>query len=66
MASTVIQAGVVDKLAILVIKCSISFISGLSVVLVGKLVIAGVLSSLFLILALYTSFLTTSVFYYTT
>ena len=37
-----------------------SFILALWVVLVSKLVISGILSSIFLILALYTSFLTTS------
>ena len=37
-------------------------ILALRVVLVAKLVISGVLSSMFLILTLYTSFLTTSIF----
>ena len=36
-----------------------SFILALRVVLVAMLVISGILSSIFLILALYTSFLTT-------
>ena len=39
-----------------------SFILALRVVLVAKLVISGILSSIFLILALYTSFLTTLFF----
>ena len=39
-----------------------SFILTLRVVLVAKLVISGILSSIFFILALYTSFLTTSFF----
>ena len=39
-----------------------SFILALRVVLVAKLVISSILSSIFLILALYTSFLTTSFF----
>ena len=39
-----------------------SFILALRVVLVAKLVISGILSSIFFILALYTSFLTTSSF----
>ena len=38
------------------------FILALRVVLVAKLVISGILSSIFFILALYTSFLTTSFF----
>ena len=39
-----------------------SFILALRVVLAAKLLISGTLSSIFLILALYTSFLTTSFF----
>ena len=39
-----------------------SFISALRVLLVAKLVISGILSSICLILAFYTSFLTTSFF----
>ena len=41
---------------------STSFLLALRVVLVAKLVISGILSLIFLILSLYTSFLTTSFF----
>ena len=44
------------------ISFSTSFILVLRVILVAKLVISGILSSIFLISALYTSFLTTSFF----
>ena len=44
------------KLVILCILALTSFILGLSVVLVAKLVISGILSSIVLILELYTSF----------
>ena len=53
---------VVAKLVMLGISLLTSFILALTVVLVAKLVISGILFSIFLILALYTSFLTTSFF----
>ena len=56
--STVVRAAVVFKLVILGTSFLISFILAWSVVLVAKLVISGFLSSIFLILALYKSFLT--------
>ena len=59
--STAVRAVVVAKLLILGIFPLISFILALRVVLVIKLVISGISSSIF-ILALYTSFLTTSSF----
>ena len=52
----------VAKLVMLGISSFTSFILALTVVLVAKLVISGILFSVFLILALYTSFLTTSFF----
>ena len=52
-----------EVVAKLVMLCPLtSFILELSVVLVAKLIISGHLSSIFLILVLYTSFLTTSFF----
>ena len=52
--------------AVLVVKLGISpltsFILALRVALVATLVMSGILSSIFFILALYTSFLTTSFF----
>ena len=60
--STAVRELVVSRLVILVISPLTSFISELRVVLVAKLVISGILSSIFFILALYTSFLTTSFF----
>ena len=50
------------KLVILGTSSLTSFILGLRETLVVKLVISGILSSIFLILALYTSFLLTSFF----
>ena len=61
--STVIRAAVVAKLVILDILPLTSFILGLRVVLVAKL-ISGKLSSIFFILASYASFLMTSFFYH--
>ena len=63
--STVVRAVVVAKLLILSISpltSFISFILALREALVAKLVISGILSSIFLILALYTSFFATSFF----
>ena len=57
-----LRATVVAKLVLLGILFSTSFMLGSTVVLVAKLVISGILSSIVLILALYTSFLTTSFF----
>ena len=57
-----LRATVVAKLVWLGILFSTSFMLGSTVVLVAKLVISGILSSIVLILALYTSFLTTSFF----
>ena len=62
--STVVRAAVVAKLVILGILPLSSFILGLIVVLVAKLVISGKLSSIFFIWALYASFLMTSFFYH--
>ena len=53
---------VVAKLVILSISLLTSFILALIGVLVANLVVSGILSSIFFILALYTSFLTTSFF----
>ena len=50
---------VVATLVILVISCLTSFILVFRVVLLAKLVISGILSLIFMILALYTSSLTT-------
>ena len=58
----VVTAVVVAKLLILGISLLTSFILALRVVLVAKLVISSTLSSIFLILTLYTSFLTTPTF----
>ena len=60
--STVVRAAVEVNLLILGISPLTSFILALSVVLVANLVISGILSSIFLILALYTFFLTTLFF----
>ena len=60
--STVVRAAVEVNLSILGISPLTSFILALSVVLVANLVISGILSSIFLILALYTYFLTTLFF----
>ena len=53
---------VIAKLAMLDISFLTSFILALRVVLVAELVMSGILSSILLILALYTSFLTKSSF----
>ena len=58
--STAVRAVVVAKLVILGISPLTSFILVLRVVLVAKLVISGFSSSIFLMLTLYRSFLTTS------
>ena len=60
--STVVRAAVEVNLLILGISPLTSFILALSVVLVANLVMSGILSSIFLILALYTFFLTTLFF----
>ena len=60
--STAVTAEVVAKLLILGISALTSFIFVLRKVLVAKLVISSVLSSMFLTLALYYVFLTTSFF----
>ena len=60
--SKVVRVPLVAKLVILVTSSLTSFISALREALVAKLVISDILSSIFLILALYTSFLTTSFF----
>ena len=62
LCSTEVRAVVVAKLAILGISFLTAFILALRVVLVPKLVISGILSSIFLILVLCTSFLTTLLF----
>ena len=49
-------------LVVIVISYSTSFVLVLRVVLVAKLVILGILSSMLLILILYTSYLKTSLF----
>ena len=54
--STAVRAVVVAKFVMLVILLLTSFILASRVVLVAKLVISGILSSLFLILVLYTFF----------
>ena len=59
---TTVKAVVVAKLVILGISPLISFILALTVVSVAKLVTADILSSMLLILVLYASFLTTSLF----
>ena len=56
------RARVVANLVILDISPLTSFILGLTVVLVAKLLASGILSAIFFMLALYTSFLTTSFF----
>ena len=60
--SATVRAVVVAKLITLGILLLNSFILALRVVLVANLVISGILSSTFLILTLYTSFLTMSLF----
>ena len=62
LISTAVRAAVVVKLEILVILPLSTFILALRVVLLAKLVTSGILSSIFLILALYTSFLTKLLF----
>ena len=62
--STLVRAVVVAKLVILGIWFLVSFILVSRVGLVAKLVISGILFSTFFMLALYTSFLTTSFFFY--
>ena len=54
--STAVRAVVVAKFVMLVILLLTSFILASRVVLVAKLVISGILSSLFLFLVLYTFF----------
>ena len=54
--STAVRAVVVAKFVMLVILLLTSFILASRVVLVAKLVISGILSSLFLILVLYAFF----------
>ena len=51
-----LRTAVAAKLVILGISFLTSFVLALRVVLVAKLVISGILSSILLILALYTSF----------
>ena len=60
--STTVRAVVVARLVILGISPLTSFILALRVVLGAKLVMSVILSLLLFILALYTSFLTTSFF----
>ena len=60
--SKVVRAEIVAKLIILGSLFLISFILELRVVLVSKLVISDILSSVFLISSLYAFFLTTSSF----
>ena len=60
--STAVNAEVVAKPLILGILALNSFNFVLKIVLVAKLLISGILSSIFLIFALYSIFLTTSVF----
>ena len=57
--SIVVRVTAVDRLKILSISFLISFTLELRVILVAKLVILGILSSILLILALYASFTTT-------
>ena len=57
-----VSAAVEAKLVILGISYLTSFVLSLKVVLVAKLVISAILSSIFLILALYTSLLRISFF----
>ena len=57
--STEVRAIVAAKLVMLGTSFLTSFILAWTVVLVAKFVIPGILSSIFLILSLYTSFLTT-------
>ena len=59
---TVARAVVPAKIVMLGISPLTSIVLALSLVLVAKLVISGILSSIFFILALYTSFLTASFF----
>ena len=60
--STAVRAVVVAKLVILGMSFLTSFILALRYALLAKFAISGILSSIVLILALYTSFLTTSFF----
>ena len=60
--STAVRAIIVAKLVILRISFLTSFILALGIVLMSKLVISGILSSISLTLALHSSFLTTSLF----
>ena len=62
LLSTAVIELVVANLVMLHISPLPSFILTLRVVLVAKLIISGILSSIFFILALYTFFLTTSFF----
>ena len=65
--STAVRAVVIAKLVILGISfLATSFILELRVVLVAKLVMSSILYSICLTLALHTSFLTASCFYYLT
>ena len=60
--STVVRAAVAAKLVTLGISPLTSFILALREALTAKLIKLGILSSIFLIVAFYTSFLTTSFF----
>ena len=60
--SAAVKALVVAKLVILSVSPLTSFILALRVVSVARLEISDILSSIFFTLALYTSFLTTSLF----
>ena len=60
LVSTAVNAEVVAKPVILGISFLTSFIFVLRLLLVAKLLISGILSSIFFILALYSVFLTTS------
>ena len=62
--STAIRAVIAAKTVIWGISPLMPFISVLREALVAKLLIPGILSSMYIILALYTSFLRTSFFYY--
>ena len=62
LTSFVLRVAVVAKLLILGILVLTSLILGFRVVLVAKLVVSGISSLIIFILALYTSFLTTSFF----
>ena len=60
--STIVRAALAAKLVVLGISLLTWFILALREALVPTLVISGILSSMFLILPLYTSFLTTPFF----